>query len=168
MEEEFPATRQTLIELQTMMQQLVEGRGSGEKGWKRSEGESSDAKQSKLGKGVEGFHRDYFQYTNGNFSSKFPKLEFLNSMVKIVMDGFAKLFKESVIGEFHKLRQTGTVEQYYNEFETLRSIMANKGCRFDESYFIHNFVSGLRDKIRLKVDKFEVFDLSRSIYLARK
>ncbi|KAK2965721.1 hypothetical protein RJ640_022248 [Escallonia rubra] len=81
---------------------------------------------------------------------------------------FAKLFKESVIGEFHKLRQVGTVEQYYNDFEALRSIMVNEGCRFDDNYFIHSFISGLRDEIRLEVEKFEVYELSQAIFLARK
>ncbi|KAK2987101.1 hypothetical protein RJ640_011812, partial [Escallonia rubra] len=81
---------------------------------------------------------------------------------------FAKLFKESVLGEFHKLRQVGTVEQYYNEFETLRSILVNEGGRFDELYFTQSFVSGLRDEIRLEIEKFDLYDLSRAIFLARK
>ncbi|KAK2980948.1 hypothetical protein RJ640_025097 [Escallonia rubra] len=81
---------------------------------------------------------------------------------------FAKLFKESVIGEFHKLRQLGSVELYYNEFETLRSVLVNEGCRFDEVYYVQSFVSGLRDEIRLEIEKFELNGLSRAIYLARK
>ncbi|KAK2988604.1 hypothetical protein RJ640_026101 [Escallonia rubra] len=60
---------------------------------------------------------------------------------------FASLFRESIVGEFHKLRQTTTVESYYNEFEALRSIL---------------------DEIRLEVEKFELYDLSRAIFLARK
>ncbi|KAK2970614.1 hypothetical protein RJ640_013489 [Escallonia rubra] len=80
---------------------------------------------------------------------------------------FAKLLKESVLGEFRKLRQTGSVEQYYNEFETLRSILVNEGGRFDESYFTQNFVSGLRYEIRLEIEKFDLYDLSRAIFLAR-
>ncbi|KAK2974775.1 hypothetical protein RJ640_000438 [Escallonia rubra] len=81
---------------------------------------------------------------------------------------FAQLFKESIIGEFHKLRQLGSVEQYYNEFETLRSVLVNEGCKFEEVYFVQSFISGLKDEIRLEVEKFEVYNLSRAIYLARK
>ncbi|KAK2977942.1 hypothetical protein RJ640_002582 [Escallonia rubra] len=73
---------------------------------------------------------------------------------------FAKLFKESVIGEFHKLRQLGSVEQYYNEFETLRSLLVNEGCRFDDGHYVQSFASGLRDEIRLEIEK-----LSKLIYL---
>ncbi|KAK2992554.1 hypothetical protein RJ640_010436 [Escallonia rubra] len=81
---------------------------------------------------------------------------------------FAKLFKESELGEFHKLRQVGTVEQYYNKFETLRSILVNEGGRFDELYFTQSFVSGLRDEIRLEIENFDLYDLSKAIFLARK
>ncbi|KAK2988469.1 hypothetical protein RJ640_000786 [Escallonia rubra] len=81
---------------------------------------------------------------------------------------FSSLFRESIIGEFHKLRQITTVEQYYNDFKTLRSILVSEGCKFEENYFIQSFVSGLKDDIRLEVEKFDVEDLSRAIFLARK
>ncbi|KAK2970816.1 hypothetical protein RJ640_010088 [Escallonia rubra] len=81
---------------------------------------------------------------------------------------FSSLFRESVIGEFHKLRQTTTVEQYYNDFETLRSILVSGGSKFEEGYFIQSFISGLKDEIRLEVEKFDAGDLSRAIFLARK
>ncbi|KAK2966210.1 hypothetical protein RJ640_027875 [Escallonia rubra] len=82
---------------------------------------------------------------------------------------FSSLFRESVIGEFHKLRQVTTAEQYYNEFETLRSILVSEGCMFEEDSFTQSFISGLKDDdIRLEVEKFDVGDLSRAIFLARK
>ncbi|KAK2979579.1 hypothetical protein RJ640_020071 [Escallonia rubra] len=81
---------------------------------------------------------------------------------------FSSLFRECVIEEFHKLRQITTVEQYYNDFETLRSILVSEGNKFEEGYFIQSFISGLKDEIRLEVEKFDVGDLSRAIFLARK
>ncbi|KAK2967121.1 hypothetical protein RJ640_020529 [Escallonia rubra] len=81
---------------------------------------------------------------------------------------FASLFRESIVGEFHKLRQTTNVESYYNEFEALRSILVSEGCKFEEGYYIQSFVGGLKDEIRLEVEKFELYDLSRAIFLARK
>ncbi|KAK2992562.1 hypothetical protein RJ640_022755 [Escallonia rubra] len=90
--------------------------------------------------------------------------EFVND----VNSRFARLFKESVIGEFHKLKQLGTVEQYYNEFEAIRSVLVNEECKFEEDYYVQSFVSGLRDEIRLEIEKFELYDLSIAIYLARK
>ncbi|KAK2993465.1 hypothetical protein RJ640_005159 [Escallonia rubra] len=81
---------------------------------------------------------------------------------------FSSLFRESIIGEFHKLRQATTVEQYYNDFETLRSILVSEGSKFAEEYYIQGFISGLKDDIRLEVEKFDVGDLSKAIFLARK
>ncbi|KAK2975213.1 hypothetical protein RJ640_003008 [Escallonia rubra] len=81
---------------------------------------------------------------------------------------FSSLFRESIIGEFHKLRQTTTVEHFYNDFETLRSILVSEGRNLEEDYFIQSFISGLKDEIRLEVEKFDVGDLSRAIFLARK
>ncbi|KAK2988840.1 hypothetical protein RJ640_018457 [Escallonia rubra] len=90
------------------------------------------------------------------------------NFVKDLHARFSSLFKESIIGEFHKLRQTTTVEQYYNDFETLRSILVSEGSMLEESYFMQSFISGLKDDIRLEVEKFDVGDLSRAIFLARK
>ncbi|KAK2990954.1 hypothetical protein RJ640_002962, partial [Escallonia rubra] len=50
----------------------------------------------------------------------------------------------------------------------LRSMLVSEGCKFDEGYYIQSFVGGLRDDIRLEIEKFELYDLSRAIYLARK
>ncbi|KAK2994167.1 hypothetical protein RJ640_016673 [Escallonia rubra] len=88
--------------------------------------------------------------------------------VKDVHSRFAKLFKESVVGEFHKLMQQTSVEAYYNEFETIRSMMVSEGCQFKEEYFTQSFISGLKEELRTEVEKFETNDLSRAIFLARK
>ncbi|KAK2973512.1 hypothetical protein RJ640_016201 [Escallonia rubra] len=90
------------------------------------------------------------------------------NFVRDIHARFSSLFRESVIGEFHKLRQATTVEQYYNDFETLRSILVSEGSKFEEDYFIQSFISGLKDKIRLEVEKFDVEDLCQAIFLARK
>ncbi|KAK2970411.1 hypothetical protein RJ640_016265 [Escallonia rubra] len=90
------------------------------------------------------------------------------TFVKDLHARFSSLFRESIIGEFHKLKQTNTVEHYYNDFETLRSILVSEGSQFEENYFLQSFISGLKDDIRLEVEKFAVDDLSRAIYLARK
>ncbi|KAK2975240.1 hypothetical protein RJ640_021984 [Escallonia rubra] len=68
---------------------------------------------------------------------------------KDVHSRFAKLFKESVVGEFHKLMQQTSVEAYYNDFETIRSMMVSEGCKLEEEYFTQNFIRGLKEEIRL-------------------
>ncbi|KAK2986011.1 hypothetical protein RJ640_005103 [Escallonia rubra] len=103
----------------------------------------------------------------GTFIKAKGKVSWLN-FVRDLHARFCSLFRESVIGEFHKLRQATTVEQYYNDFETLRSILVSEGCKFEEDYFIQSFISGLKDDIRLEVENFDVGDLSRAIFLARR
>ncbi|KAK2989832.1 hypothetical protein RJ640_029560 [Escallonia rubra] len=142
MKEELPTMRQALTDLQGMMKQLLYTRGN---------------------EGVEGQAEHWFG-TYIKAKGRVQWKEFVNN----VNSRFARLFKESVIGEFHKLKQLGTVEQYYNEFETIRSVLVNEGCKFEEDYYVQSFVSGLRDEIRLEIEKFELYDLSRTIYLARK
>ncbi|KAK2975804.1 hypothetical protein RJ640_022764 [Escallonia rubra] len=215
--EELPAMRHALSELQGLIQQLIYSKGN--------EGAEGSHSKTRGNKNWETNQRDFLPYNNGNVFPKLPKLEFpkfyggdsygwvrkaeryfefhpMDEMLKVnfasvhfegqaehwfgtytkakgkvswtefvrdLNSRFAQLFKESIIGEFHKLRQLGSVEQYYNEFKTtLRSVLVNEGCKFEEVYFVQSFISGLKDELRLEVEKFEVHNLSRAIYLARK
>ncbi|KAK2971520.1 hypothetical protein RJ640_017889 [Escallonia rubra] len=186
LKDELPVVRQSLKELQQMMHQLIH--------LKDGESSGSGLRQSKTGKGYEQPNQEYHYNTAHTPSPKLPKIEFPRfcgedsygwnfgmgtyikargrvswfTFVKDLHARFSSLFRESVIGEFHKLRQTNTVEQYYNDFETLRSILVSEGSKFEEDYFLQSFISGLKDDIRLEVEKFDVDDLSRAIYLARK
>ncbi|KAK2982784.1 hypothetical protein RJ640_006071 [Escallonia rubra] len=125
--EELPAMRQALSELQGLMQQLI-------------------------------YAKVHFEGQAEHWFGTHTKAKGKVSWTELVRDlnsRFAQLFKESVIGKFHKLRQLGSVEQYYNEFETLRSVLVNEGCKFEEVYFVQSFISGLKDELRLEVEKFE-------------
>ncbi|KAK2975292.1 hypothetical protein RJ640_026800 [Escallonia rubra] len=107
------------------------------------------------------------EFWYGTYSKARGKVSWPN-FVRNLHARFSSLFRESIIGEFHKLRQTTTVEHFYNDFETLRSILVSEGINLEEDYFIQSFISGLKDEIRLEVEKFDVGDLSRAIFLARK
>ncbi|KAK2993192.1 hypothetical protein RJ640_005160 [Escallonia rubra] len=178
LKDELPFMRQSMTKLQHMMQQLLHIR----------EEEGTNSRHTKWSKGNEQLYKEYHQTTSGNSSPKVPKLEFprfsredsygwvRKAKGKVCWQEFTKdlharfscLFRESIIGEFHKLRQATTVEQYYNDFETLRSILVSEGSKFAEEYYIQGFISGLKDDIRLEVEKFDVGDLSKAIFLARK
>lgn len=54
---------------------------------------------------------------------------------------------ENFIGEFNKLKQTGTVEEYQESFEELKAFIVAKHWSLDEEYFIGSFVSGLKEEI---------------------
>ncbi|KAK2970128.1 hypothetical protein RJ640_001605 [Escallonia rubra] len=107
------------------------------------------------------------EFWYGTYSKARGKVSWPN-FVRDLYARFSSLFRESIIGEFHKLRQTTTVEHFYNDFETLTSSLVSEGINLEEDYFIQSFISGLKDEIRLEVEKFDVGDLSRAIFLARK
>ncbi|KAK2965950.1 hypothetical protein RJ640_002680 [Escallonia rubra] len=183
LKDELPAVRRSLSELQHMMHQLIhlkdgEGHGSGSRqsksddsyGWVRKAEKYFEFnpvdEQYKVS--FASVHFDgQAEFWYGTYIKAKGRVLWVN-FVKDLHARFSSLFKESIIGEFHKLRQTTTVEQYYNDFETLRSILVSEGSMLEESYFMQSFISGLKDDIRLEVEKFDVGDLSRAIFLARK
>ncbi|XP_074327173.1 uncharacterized protein LOC141665091 [Apium graveolens] len=65
----------------------------------------------------------------------------------LVCQRFSKVGYENVVGQFNKLTQKGKVEDYITQFDELRNyVMAEEGFH-RESYYIDNFISGLKDDI---------------------
>ncbi|XP_074346537.1 uncharacterized protein LOC141685327 [Apium graveolens] len=66
---------------------------------------------------------------------------------KLVCQRFNKGGYENVVGQFNKLIQKGTVDDYINQFDELRNyVMLQEGFH-RESYYIDNFISGLKEEI---------------------
>ncbi|KAK2966031.1 hypothetical protein RJ640_012290 [Escallonia rubra] len=81
---------------------------------------------------------------------------------------FSVLTGVSVLGEFNKLHQMGTVDDYFNRFEALRAQVVQEFDYLDESYFCMSFIGGLRPEIQSRVEQFEVGSLTKAIYIARR
>ncbi|XP_063938080.1 uncharacterized protein LOC135147942 [Daucus carota subsp. sativus] len=65
----------------------------------------------------------------------------------LVCQRFSKVGYENLVGQFNKLTQKGRVEEYITQFDELRNyVMAEEGFH-RESYYIDNFISGLKDDI---------------------
>ncbi|PPS00767.1 hypothetical protein GOBAR_AA19895 [Gossypium barbadense] len=54
-----------------------------------------------------------------------------------------------VVEEFNKLTERGSVEDYQEKFEDLRSFMLQYNLHLNEEYFVSSFVSGLTKKPKL-------------------
>lgn len=52
------------------------------------------------------------------------------------------------VEEFNKLQQTGTVLDYQERFEELRSLLLYKDLKLSENYFISSFISDLKDELK--------------------
>ena len=60
----------------------------------------------------------------------------------------------------------GTVEEYEEKFEELKTLMPTRNPRLDESYFVSSFISGLKDEIKPMVKMFKPQSLSKAFEVA--
>ncbi|KAK2988869.1 hypothetical protein RJ640_024050 [Escallonia rubra] len=74
----------------------------------------------------------------------------------------------SVMGNFNRLVQAGSVEEYFNQFEEMRAQVVQEFDYLDETYFCMSFIGGLKPEIRSRVEQFEVDTLSKAIHIARR
>ncbi|KAK2989789.1 hypothetical protein RJ640_022560 [Escallonia rubra] len=74
----------------------------------------------------------------------------------------------SVMGDFNRLVQVGSVDEYFNNFEAMRAQVVQEFDYLDENYFCMSFVGGLKPEIRSRVEQFAVDTLSKAIYIARR
>ncbi|KAK2978834.1 hypothetical protein RJ640_030645 [Escallonia rubra] len=91
-----------------------------------------------------------------------------DSFVRDLYARFSVLTGVSVLGEFNKLQQSGTVDDYFNRFEALRAQVVQEFDYLDESYFCMSFIGGLRPEIQSIVEQFEVGSLTKAIHIARR
>ncbi|XP_027102590.1 uncharacterized protein [Coffea arabica] len=71
-----------------------------------------------------------------------------------------------IVEEFNKLQQVGTVEEYEEKFEELKTLMLTKNPRLDESYFVSSFISGLKEEIKPMVKMFRPQTLTKAFEVA--
>lgn len=90
-----------------------------------------------------------------------------NRFVDVVTDRFSMVGEENIIGEFNKLKQDGTVEEYQERFEELKSFMLNMNRSLTEDYFVKSFLSGLKEEIRHMVYMLRPVNLTQAIQSAR-
>ncbi|CAI9102158.1 OLC1v1000380C1 [Oldenlandia corymbosa var. corymbosa] len=72
-----------------------------------------------------------------------------------------------VVGEFHKLKQTSTVEEYEEKFVKLRDLMVKMNCGLSEGYLISCFLSGLKSGIKHSIANRKPETLYHAFNLAR-
>ncbi|KAK2994959.1 hypothetical protein RJ640_027863 [Escallonia rubra] len=75
-----------------------------------------------------------------------------DSFVRDLYARFSVLTGVSVLGEFNKLQQVGTVDEYFNRFKALRAQVVHEFKYLDETYFCMSFIGGLRPEIQSRVE----------------
>lgn len=69
---------------------------------------------------------------------------FSNMLIERFLEGEG----ENLIGDFNKVVQEDSVEQYREKFEELKSFMSHFNRSLNEEYFLKSFLSGLKEEIR--------------------
>ncbi|KAK6150337.1 hypothetical protein DH2020_015269 [Rehmannia glutinosa] len=103
-----------------------------------------------------------------NFNTKQVNLTWAQ-FVEIVSSRFEELKEAKIIGEFNKLKHTGSYAEYVDKFEELQAcmLMLNKG-NYTEEYFVASFISGLSEESQAFINMFEPTTLQQTIELGRK
>ncbi|KAK6140363.1 hypothetical protein DH2020_025894 [Rehmannia glutinosa] len=89
--------------------------------------------------------------------------------MEVVSSRFEELKEAKIIGEFNKLKHTGSYAEYVDKFEELHAcmMMLNNGV-YTEDYFIASFISGLSEESQAFINMFEPTTLHQTIELGRK
>jgi Retroviral aspartyl protease/Ty3 transposon capsid-like protein len=87
-------------------------------------------------------------------------------LVQLVNVRFKRITAKNTMEELKALNQTGTVEEYWIQFERVRSRILLDGRRFSERDFIDTFVSGLKGEIKPFVQVFKPSTLEEALEYA--
>ncbi|PHU01203.1 hypothetical protein BC332_30990 [Capsicum chinense] len=75
--------------------------------------------------------------------------------------------KINLIGEFKKIEQKGTVDEYLEKFEELKTWVLIRNPTLSEEFFMELFIEGLKEEIRHIVKMLNPYSMSQAIDKAR-
>lgn len=73
----------------------------------------------------------------------------------------------TAITELLSLKQTGTVQQYTAQFQSLQFDVNMHSCQYDDLFFASKYVDGLRDDIRVVVEPQVPTTVNRALVIAK-
>ncbi|XP_074278160.1 uncharacterized protein LOC141601756 [Silene latifolia] len=73
----------------------------------------------------------------------------------------------NVVEQFNRLHQTGSLEDYLDSFEHLKSLMVQRNPLLPDSYFLDSFIGGLRPTVKPFVQAFKPETLAKAVEFAR-
>lgn len=83
-------------------------------------------------------------------------------------DRFNETSSYEAIGQFHNLKQTGTVSEYVDKFEELMRFVKRNIPSLPEEYFISSFVCGLKDHIQHHLQCHKPTNLTNAYWFAKR
>lgn len=85
----------------------------------------------------------------------------------IVMERFSEPERENLIGDFNNLVQEGSVEEYRENFEELKTFMSHNYRSLNEEYYLKRFLNGLKPEIQDSVMVQRPMTLSQAFTIAK-
>lgn len=89
-----------------------------------------------------------------------------DDFVRDIILRFQELGNDDIVGEFNKLGQVGTVVDYQEVFEELKTLVLDKNHHLTKEY-TSSFISGLKEELKLHVLMFAPKTLSHAIFPSR-
>lgn len=87
---------------------------------------------------------------------------------RMVEDRFYQISAYDVIGQFHKLKHTGSVSEYIDKFEELMALVRRNNPSLPEEYFTCSFVSGLKGHIQHHLQCHKPAHLNQAYWYAKR
>ncbi|XP_070018003.1 uncharacterized protein [Nicotiana sylvestris] len=102
-----------------------------------------------------------YQVSHGTISWK----DFCEEICRRFVEGYNSKF--NLIGEFKKLEQKGTINEYLEKFEELKTWVLVRRPTIPEEFFLEFFVEGLKEEIRNTVKMLNPYTLIQAVKKAR-
>jgi hypothetical protein len=87
---------------------------------------------------------------------------------RMVTDRFNLSYEYEIVGQFHNLKQIGSVTDYVDHFEEMVSMVKRHNPSLSDNYFIISFVSGLKDNIQCHLQCHKPTSLSQAYWFAKR
>lgn len=90
-----------------------------------------------------------------------------NVFAAMVLERFMEEEGENLVGDFNKLQQDGSVEEYRSKFDELKAFMLQGNRSLSEDYFIRSFLSGLKEELKSMVMIMRPQTLAQAVQVAK-
>lgn len=87
---------------------------------------------------------------------------------RIVSGRFNTTSEYDIVGQFHNLKQIGTMVDYVDRFEELVTMVKRTNPTLSETYYISSFISGLKDYIQFHLQCHQPTFLSQAYWFAQR
>jgi hypothetical protein len=87
---------------------------------------------------------------------------------RVLGDRFNQTSEYEIIGQFHDLKQTGSVMEYVDKFEEMLSQVRRYNPSLNDAYYISTFISGLKEYIQCHLQCHRPTALSHAYWYAKR